>query len=114
MHLVEGIARPSLSIMIGVKLSCKGVQFFENFTLCDLNNFDVILGNIFLDVYKVDILYNKNKVRAHAKVGSKLMNLNGRYNFNVFADIKVNLVDLANELNSPSILMSFKFSLMEL
>jgi hypothetical protein len=62
-------------------LFCEGVQFFENFTLCDLDNFDVILGNTFLDAYKVNILHNGSKLKVHAKVGFKLMNLDVKYNY---------------------------------
>ncbi len=58
MQLAQGIARPSFNITLNVGLFCRGIQFFENFTLCDLDNFDVILGNTFLDAYKVDFLYN--------------------------------------------------------
>jgi hypothetical protein len=35
-HLAQVIARPSLNVMVGVGLFCRGVQFFENFTMCDL------------------------------------------------------------------------------
>jgi hypothetical protein len=34
----------------------------ENFTLCDLDNFDSILGYIFLDVYGIDIFGNKKNM----------------------------------------------------
>jgi hypothetical protein len=57
-QLPQGIARPSSNIMLGVKMFCGGVWIFENFTLCDLNNFDVILGNPFVDAYKINILHN--------------------------------------------------------
>jgi hypothetical protein len=61
MRLAQGIARPSFSVALNVGLFCKGVQYVENFTLCDLNNFDVILGNTFLDAYKIDFLYSGGK-----------------------------------------------------
>jgi hypothetical protein len=32
------IVKPSFSVVLGVKLFCGGVQIFEDFTLCDLNN----------------------------------------------------------------------------
>jgi hypothetical protein len=50
--------------MLGVELFCKRVWFFQNFTLYDLNSFDVIIGDTFLDaykVYKVDIFCNIGK-----------------------------------------------------
>jgi hypothetical protein len=43
--------------------------------LFNLNSFDAILGNTFLDAYKINILYNGNKVKVHAKVSFKLMKL---------------------------------------
>ncbi len=67
-QLAQGIARPLLNVMLNVKLFCEGVQFFENFTLCDLDKNDVILGNTFLDAYKIDILYNGRKLKNYAKI----------------------------------------------
>jgi len=82
---------------------------FESFTLCELDNFDVILKNTFLDVYEINILHNKSKVRVHAKIGFKLVNLNVEYN-SLVARIVVNLVALIKELKLPSfvILMFLK------
>jgi hypothetical protein len=40
--LEQNVGRPSLKVVLGVKLFHKGVQLFEIFTLCDLDNFDVI------------------------------------------------------------------------
>jgi hypothetical protein len=57
--------------VVGVELFCKGVHFFENFTMCALNNFDVILENIVLDAYEVDDLHNISKLKIQAKVGKK-------------------------------------------
>jgi hypothetical protein len=87
-----------------------GVQFFENFTLCDLNNFDIILGNTFLDAYEVTILCNGHKLKFCAKCGSKLMNLDVN-NFTL-VEMGVNLVVLASELESPCflLLMSLRVS----
>ncbi len=82
-QLAQGIAKPLFSVMLGVELFCEGVQFFENFTLCDLINFDVILGNTFLDVYKIykiDIFCSGGKLKVCAKCGFKLMNLDVGYN----------------------------------
>jgi hypothetical protein len=36
-QLVEGIAKLSFNVTLGVGLFCGGVQFFEDFTLCDLD-----------------------------------------------------------------------------
>jgi hypothetical protein len=46
----------------GVKLFSWGVHFVENFTLCDLDHFDSILGNIFLDAYGIDVFCNKKNM----------------------------------------------------
>jgi hypothetical protein len=79
--------------------------------LCDLNKFDVILGNPFLDAYKVYILHNENKLKVHTKVGFKLVNLDVKYN-SVLAKIGVNLVALVNELEFHRflVLMSLRVS----
>jgi hypothetical protein len=57
-QLPQGITRPLFNIMLGVEMFCGIIWFFENFTLCDLNNFDVILGNTFVDAYEINILRN--------------------------------------------------------
>jgi hypothetical protein len=106
----QGIIKALLKVALKVKLFCMGVQFFENFTLCDLNNFDVILGNTFLDAYEVTILCNGHKLKFCAKCGSKLMNLDVN-NFTL-VEMGVNLVVLASELESPCflLLMSLRVS----
>jgi len=96
-HLAQNIVKPSFNVTLGVELFCRGVQLFENFTLCDLNYFDIILRNTFLDAYEVNIFCNQNKVKICTKVGSKLVNLDGDYNF-MLANIKINLVVLVKEL----------------
>jgi hypothetical protein len=98
-----------LSVALGAKLFCGGIQFFESFTLCDLNNFDVILRNTFLDAYKVNILHNKDKLKVCATGGSKLMNLDVDYNY-ALASMGVNLVTLTSELESHSFLMFLRVS----
>jgi hypothetical protein len=116
MHLAQGISRPSLGIMLNAKMFClKGVQFFENFTLCELDNFDVILRNPFLVVYEIDIFNNESKMKVHAKIGFKLLNLDVEYNYTL-GKVVVNLVVLAKELKLPSfvVLMSLRDSQWEL
>jgi hypothetical protein len=77
----------------------------------DLNNFDVILLNTFLDAYKVNIICKGGKLKVHAKSGSKLMNLDADFSF-MLAKMGVNLVALTSELESPnfSVLMPLKVS----
>jgi hypothetical protein len=87
--------------VVGIKLFYRRVQFFENFTLCHLHNFDVILGNTFLDAYEVDIFYSKGRLKFRAKSGYKLVNLNAYFNF-ALAKMGVNLVALTSELELPS------------
>jgi hypothetical protein len=111
-HLAQGISRPLFGVLVDVKMFCfRGVQVFENFTLCELNNFDVILRNTFLDVYEVDIFHNRSKV----KIGFKFKKLDVEYNY-ALVKVAVNLVTLAKELKSPSfvILMSLRNSQWEL
>jgi hypothetical protein len=110
-QLAQGIAKPSLNIVLNVRLFYKGVQFFENFILIDLNNFYVILGNTFLNAYKINIFYNRRKLRVYAKISSKLVNLDVEYNFTL-GKMRVNLVVLANELKLSNflVLMSLKVS----
>jgi hypothetical protein len=111
MQLAQSIARPLLNVALRVKLFCEGVQYFENFTMRDLDNFDVIIGNTILDAYEVDILHNGGRLKVHAKCGSKLVNLDVDYNF-ALAKMGMNLVALSSELKSPNflILMSLKVS----
>ncbi len=52
-----------------------------------------------MDAYEVDILHSKGKLKFCAKNGFKLMNLYVDYNYTL-AKIKMNLVVLANKLNS--------------
>jgi hypothetical protein len=102
MHLAQGIPRSSFNVALSVEIFCMGVQLFGNFILCDLDNFDVILGNIFLGVYEVNIFYDGNKVRVFANVGFKLMNLDAKYNY-LLVEVGINLVDLVKELKLPSL-----------
>ncbi len=76
-------------------------NFFENFTLCDLDNFDVIIRNTFMFAYKVNCLRIGRKVRICAKIDFMLVNLNVEYNF-VLRKVGINLVVLANELKLHS------------
>jgi hypothetical protein len=71
-----------------------GIRFLKNFTLCDLNSFDVIISS-FLDACKVNVLCNGNKVKACAKVGFKLMNSNMDYKW-ALVDVILNLVAFLN------------------
>jgi hypothetical protein len=107
-QLAKGIAKSLLNVVLNVGLFYEGVQFFENFIL---NNFDVILGNTFLDAYKINIFYNRSKLKVYAKISSKLVDLDVEYNFTL-AKMGVKLVALANELKLSSflVLMSLKVS----
>ncbi len=103
-HLAQGIVKPSFNVTIGLKLFCKGFQFLENFTPYDLDNFHVIVLNTFLDVYKVDIFHKGSKIKVHAKVDFKLINLNVQYN-SALVEVGINLVALANEFELLSFLI---------
>jgi len=105
-HLAQGIVKPSFNVTIGLKLFCKGFQFLENFTPYDLDNFHVIVLNTFLDVYKVNIFHKGSKIKVHAKVGFKLMNLNVKYNY-ALVEVRINLVALANEFELLILILIF-------
>ncbi len=68
MQLAQNITRPLLNLALKVKLFCGGVQYFENFTLCNLDNFEVILGNTFLDAYEIDIPHNEGRLKSMPNV----------------------------------------------
>jgi hypothetical protein len=95
-HFAQGVIKPSFNVTIGVKLFCEGFQFLENFTLCDLDNFHVIVLKTFFNAYKVDIFRKGSKMKIHAKVDFKLVNSNVEYN-SALVEVGINLVVLANE-----------------
>ncbi len=68
-----------------------------------------------MDAYKIDILHSGSKLKIHARVGFKIINLNVNYNYTL-VKVEVNLVVLVNELKSLSflILMYLKVSKGEL
>jgi hypothetical protein len=59
------------------------------------------LKNTFLDACEINVLHSGSKGRVHAKVGSKLMNLNVDYNY-LLAKGEITLVILTEELKSPN------------
>ena len=67
-QLAQGIVRPLLIVMLRIKLICGRIQIFENFTMCDLDNFDVILRNTFLDAYEIDIPHNECRLKSMPNV----------------------------------------------
>jgi len=98
-QLTQGIARPLLSVRLSVGLFCKGIQFLKAFTLCDLDNFDVIFENTFLDAYKINIFHNKSKLKIRAKIGFTLVNLNIDYNY-ALAEVGITLVVLVSKFKT--------------
>jgi hypothetical protein len=68
-HMAQGMTKLMLRIMLGIKLLIGGVQLFEIFTLCDLDSFEAIIKNTFLDAYEIDIVFKEQKIRIHAKGG---------------------------------------------
>jgi hypothetical protein len=65
--MAQIMAKLTLKVALGVEFITKGVRLVKNFTLCDLDNFETILRNTFLDVYKVDIIRNAHKTRVCTK-----------------------------------------------
>ncbi len=68
-----------------------------------------------MDACEIDVLCSRNKGRVHAKVGSKLVNLNVDYNY-LLKKVEIALVILTEELKSPNFvnLMPLKISKGEL
>ncbi len=98
-QLTQSIIRPLLSVALSVGLFCEGVQFLKAFTLCDLDNFDVIFENTFLDADKINIFHNKGELKIRAKIGSKLVNLNLDYNY-ALAKVGITLVVLVSKFRA--------------
>jgi hypothetical protein len=67
MQLTQGIVRPSFSIMLGFEPFYGRIPVFKNFTLCDLDKFDINIRNTFLNAYKVDILHSGGKLKICTK-----------------------------------------------
>jgi hypothetical protein len=72
-QLVENIVRPSFSVVLNVMLICRQVWFFENFTLCELNNFDVILKGKWHTPKLLDRLQKDSKAENRGKVRIRSM-----------------------------------------
>jgi hypothetical protein len=47
--------------------------------MCELDDFKAILGNIFLNFYKVDILKSSSKLKVIVRLVDDLVNLNVGY-----------------------------------
>jgi hypothetical protein len=54
--------------MLGIKLLIGGVQLLEIFTLCDLDSFEAIIRNTFLDAYELDISSGNKKLEFMPKL----------------------------------------------
>jgi hypothetical protein len=54
----SGVASPKAFIY-----KCGGFKFEENFKMCELDDFEAILGNFFLDAYHVDVLKSNFKFK---------------------------------------------------
>jgi hypothetical protein len=76
---VQGDAIPMEEVTLGVELFCGGAKFKEDSMIIALNGFDTILGNIFLDAYRIDILKDGYKFKVIAKLANKLISLEVDY-----------------------------------
>lgn len=70
-QLAQGDATLVKEVALGVELFCSGVQFKEDFTIGTLDGFDAILGNIFLNAYRIDILRGGSKLRVITRLDDK-------------------------------------------
>jgi hypothetical protein len=55
-HLAQGAVTPASKVVLGAILECNKAKFVENFMVCALDGMEAILGNTFLDAYRVDVL----------------------------------------------------------
>lgn len=69
------------------------VKFIENFTICALNGIEAILGNTFIDVYRVNVLRGGSKLRVIAKLIDKSVNLKVEYQVSL-TKVSIHLVSL--------------------
>ncbi len=76
---MQGDATPTKEVTLGVELLCGGAKFKEDFMIIALDGFDTILGNIFLDAYRIDILKDGSKLKVIAKLANKLISLEVDY-----------------------------------
>jgi hypothetical protein len=53
---------------LGAILECGKAKFMENFTVCALDGIDAILGNTFLDVYRINVLRGGLNLRIIVKL----------------------------------------------
>jgi hypothetical protein len=51
--------------------------------MCELDNFETIFGNMFLDAYHVDVLKNNFKLKIKTRLSKKLINLKVEYHANL-------------------------------
>jgi hypothetical protein len=70
-RLAQGDATLAKEVALGLELLCNGMHFKEDFTIGTLNGFDIILGNIFLNAYHIDILKSGSKLRVIARLDDK-------------------------------------------
>ncbi len=69
------------------------MKFIENFTICALNGIEAILGNTFIDVYRVNVLRGGSKLRVIAKLIDKSVNLKVEYQVSL-TKVSIHLVSL--------------------
>ncbi len=70
-RLSQGDATLAKEVALGVELFYSGLQFKQGFTIATLDSFDIILNNIFLNAYHIDILRSNYKLRVIAKLDDK-------------------------------------------
>jgi hypothetical protein len=80
-------------VVLGAILERNKVKFIENFTICALNGIEAILGNTFIDVYRVNVLRGGSKLRVIAKLIDKSVNLKVEYQVSL-TKVSIHLVSL--------------------
>jgi len=54
-QFAKGKPHETRKVATNVEVKCGEFTFVEDFTVCEMDGIDLILGNTFLDTYKVDI-----------------------------------------------------------
>ena len=64
-RFAKGKPHQTCLVAMGVEVKCQNFTFVENFTVCEMDGIDLILGNTFFDTYGVDIRRRPLRVVAN-------------------------------------------------
>ncbi len=78
-HITQGTTTSASKVVLGGILECNKAKFTKNFTICALDGIEGILGNTFLDVYRVHVLRGGFKLRVISRLANRFVGLKGKY-----------------------------------